>query len=130
MHRPVVLSWKVDSCGAVMLLGVCGYFFQTALCAVLAPPVLLAVSLQASAQVWQSQPQTADWPGFDFTCSPGSTPLDSLCNPATVGAVAVCWDVRPTGECGGAVAWCTYKNVPPDAPASGNAPGAVYKCEQ
>lgn len=80
---------------------------------------------------WKAFGAPADWSGRDFSCTTGANPVPALCNTATIGSVAVCWTSRQTGECGGAVAWCTYKNVSVASdPANGSSPGAVYLCAQ
>lgn len=80
---------------------------------------------------WKPFGAPADWSGRDFSCTVGANPVPALCNTATIGSVAVCWMSRQSGECGGAVAWCTYKNVSVASdPANGSSPGAAYLCAQ
>jgi hypothetical protein len=92
--------------------------------------IICLVTTSAKAQAeWQRKGIRADWGGRDFACSESPVPKPELCNAATRGLVAVCWQDRKTGECGGAVAWCTYKKVTLDTRPDGYAPGDVYVCQ-
>lgn len=88
-----------------------------------------AFSTIANAGHWGDTFTQADWGDHDWSCSPGAAPNPQMCDSAHVGQVAVCWPHRPTGECGGAEAWCTYKTVHVDTPRNGTAPGEVYQCQ-
>jgi hypothetical protein len=78
---------------------------------------------------WRDTGMQADWPDRDFSCTQGASPNSQLCNPGTRGRIAVCWLSRRTGECGGATAWCTYKDLTLDTPPTGVSPGRVYVCD-
>jgi hypothetical protein len=78
---------------------------------------------------WRDTGMQADWPDRDFSCTQGASPNSQLCNAGTRGRVAVCWLNRRTGECGGATAWCTYKDLTLDTPPTGVSPGRVYVCD-
>jgi hypothetical protein len=77
---------------------------------------------------WSDTQSFGDWGGNDRACSQGSQPDQNQCQPQYSGQVAVCWANRPTGECGGAVAWCTYKTIGLTTPRNGRSPGHVYYC--
>lgn len=94
------------------------------------PAVILPVAVALSQDIhWQPVPIRADWTDHDYGCSQGATPSPRYCDANHLGNVAVCWDNRPTGECGGARAWCTYKAINISTPPHGGSPGRVYVCE-
>jgi hypothetical protein len=100
---------------------------QKSLCYMLSIACFTVTGFSALAQ-WKETGIRADWSGRDFACSMTQVPNNGLCNAATRGLVAVCWASRKTGECGGAVAWCTYKRVTLQTIPDGAAPGEVYVC--
>jgi hypothetical protein len=97
----------------------------------LAAVILNVVSISSHAQEWTDSHVRYDWGDHDYGCSPGSVPQESFCNQDHVGHVAVCWQNRRTGECGGATAWCTYKTITEIMPRGvqpGSSPGEVWVC--
>jgi hypothetical protein len=90
--------------------------------------VLCTSATLVYAQQWSNTRSQGDWGGRDRACSQGPRPDPDECRPEHRGQVAVCWTNRRTGECGGAVAWCTYKTVGLTTPQNGSNPGWIYYC--
>ena len=87
----------------------------------------------AGAANWSDTFTRGDWIGRDRACSQGPFPDASQCNSAFFwSGQAVCWSNRHTGECGGAIAWCTYKTVGLTTPHGYGtvSDGEIYKCGQ
>jgi len=89
----------------------------------------LAVRPTPAAGQWSFQ-RIGDCPGSDTACTVGATPDPSLCNGATTGTTAVCWDgvTYSNGAPCGSSAWCTYKAIDAPSCTGGGSPGYLYEC--
>jgi hypothetical protein len=102
------------------------------------PAMLGAVILLALVVAAPPAPAGAQWtfdrigdcPGSDTACTVGATPDPSLCNAATSGTTAVCWDgvTYSNGAPCGSTAWCTYKSIDAASCTGGINPGYLYEC--
>jgi hypothetical protein len=72
-----------------------------------------------------------DCPGEDIGATPGPIPSTKMCNDASSGTTAVCWDGTIYTNRSSPVesaAWCTYKRIGPERCKGGGSPGRVYMC--
>jgi hypothetical protein len=93
------------------------------------PLLVMATSLSPVRAQWTFL-GIDDCSGADTACSAGATPDPSLCNDATTGTTAVCWDgvTHSNGIGCGSSAWCTYKSVSAPSCMGGARPGYLYEC--